>query len=103
MTKILETYKTPYLVVDSVPEYLLARDYTSKRFLLIGETNPANYMHCDREQLTIAVYNIETIKYLLTTEEKFRIHLFLDTGMHREGILPAQLTAILDLIQHDPA
>lgn len=84
MTQILEAVSVPYLIVDSLPEYFLARKYTKKKFLLLSETNPANYMKIHTKRVSIVVYTLSTLKYLLTLGKKFTIHLFLNTGMNRE-------------------
>lgn len=65
IVQILESFPTLYLVVDSIPEYHRAKKYTHKKFLLQGETNPANYIHLDSKKVTIVVYNIATLRYIL--------------------------------------
>ena len=94
MTKILESYPTPYLVVDSLPEYFLARKFTKKKFLLLGETLPTNYKEVDFNRVTFAVYNQTTIEHLLKLKKHCTGHLFLNTGMNREGIDNAHLSEL---------
>ncbi|HCB51743.1 TPA: hypothetical protein DEP21_04215 [Patescibacteria group bacterium] len=64
MTKILSRFDTPYLVVDSFPEYQIVKKYSDKNILIIGETLPDNYSKFDLKRTTFAVYNIDTIKAL---------------------------------------
>jgi len=98
MTKIMNYTDAPYLVIDSIPEYFQARYYTNKKFLLLGETLPHNYKQLKSERVTFAVYNVLTLKYLLSFRRKFTVHLFLNTGMNREGFDMDSLREALDLL-----
>ncbi len=97
ITKILNRYHNDYLVVDSLSEYFLAKKRTKKKFLLLGETNPANYLQIDRKNTAIVVYNISTLKYLLNSDKKFTIHIFLNTWMNREGLQHKNLIEFMQL------
>ena len=102
MTKILKYVNTPYLVVDSLPEYYQARKFTKKKFLLIGETIPKNYKKLDAKRVTFVVYNKLTLEYLLSSRKKFTVHFFLNTGMNREGFDEEDLLESLEFLQkHD--
>jgi alanine racemase len=84
MAKIMNDTDAPYLVIDSIPEYFQAREYTKKRFLLLGETLPHNYKKLKADRVTFAVYNVLTLEYLLSFRRNFTVHFFLNTGMNRE-------------------
>ncbi|NOZ44183.1 MAG: hypothetical protein GXP45_03460 [bacterium] len=84
MTKIMNSTNAPYLVVDSLPEYFQVRKFTKKKFLLLGETLPGNYKKLNAHRVTFVVYNLLTLKYLLSYRKRFRVHFFLNTGMNRE-------------------
>ncbi len=98
VTQILEDFPSKYLVVDSLPEFFIAKKYTNKDFLLIWETNPANYLNLGK-RITLAVYNISTIKYLLNSGKQFKVHLFLNTWMNREWIQHKDLINFLETIK----
>lgn len=99
VVRILNQINVPYLVIDSLPEYFIARKHTSKHFLLIGETNPTNYTKINRNKVAITIYNISAIQYLLDTGKKFKIHIFLNTGMNREWIDEHDLGKFLEIVK----
>lgn len=84
VTQILEKTNTPYLVVDSYPEYMIVKRYSKKNILLLGETLPENYRHFDFRRVTFCVYNLKTLEALGRRGKPTKIHLFINTGMYRE-------------------
>lgn len=99
---ILKETSAPYLCVDSYPEYQIARKYSKKDILLIGETLPENYWFFDHKHTAISVYNISTLKYLAKKSRPRRIHLFINTWMNREGVQLHNLGTVLDIIKQAP-
>jgi alanine racemase len=85
-------------VVDSYPEYMLVKKYSKKNILLLGETLPQNYKRFDHRRTTFCVFNIDAIKAIAKLKRKSTIHLFFNTGMHREGIDINQIQDALDII-----
>lgn len=100
--KILDTQKTPYLCVDSFPEYQIVKKFTKKNILLIGETHYKNYKYFDSKRTTFCIYNIESIHYLGKKNKKIKIHLFLNTGMNREGLQHTDLINLLETLKKYP-
>lgn len=91
-----------YLCVDSYPERQIVRDYTPHQALVIGETLPENYRLYDLGRTAFAVYNTATINQLWSLGRLCRIHLFVNTGMNREGIDEHQLEEMLILLKQYP-
>lgn len=86
MAKILDPLKAPYLCVDSLYEaYELQKAGVKTKILILGYTNPENFK-IKRLPFSFAVYDIETAKVLDEHQEGCGIHIFVDTGMHREGV-----------------
>jgi alanine racemase len=81
---MLEPLDTPFVLVDSYPEALLVYKYSSKKVLVIGECLPSQYHWFDYSRTEFVVYNESTLKIL--SKKKAKIHVFLNTGMNREGI-----------------
>lgn len=103
MTKILHSFNFPYLVVDSLPEYYRAKKHTNSKFLLLWETNPANYAQIDTNRVALWVFNLSTCKYLVQLDKKFCVHIFCDTWMHREWVGIEELRTIIKYLrEHDP-
>lgn len=98
VASILKHTGVDYICVDSFPEYQIVKDYAKKKVLILGETVPENYSHYDPRRATLAIYNIETLQELIASWKQWKIHLFLNTGMNREGIQKGQLNAFLELL-----
>ena len=99
MCQILEKTDVPFLCVDSYPEWQFVQKYTTKKALILGETSPENYRWYDTKRASIAVYNITVLKALIEQGKKYSIHLFLNTGMNREGIQFHELDVVLKLLK----
>ncbi len=102
ITKILKKTNVPYIAVDSFPEYQIVKKYSKKQILILWETNLRNYKKFKFSRATFCVYNIETIRYLAKLNKKIKIHLFLDTWMHREWVSPDELINILEFLKNHP-
>ncbi|MBI2040253.1 alanine racemase [Candidatus Microgenomates bacterium] len=98
LAKILDPLGAPFFCVDSLYEaYELLKVHIKTPILIIGYTDPQNYM-VKKLPFSYAVYDIETVKILSKYQPGCGVHIFVDTGMHREGIsledLPNFLTAM---------
>jgi alanine racemase len=105
LDQILQVYKkieVPYLVVDSFPEYSIIERHSKHNILVLGETYTKNYKEFDLKRTAFAVYNIETLHGLGKLKKNLKIHLFLNTGMNREGIQPSMLDTILKTLKKYP-
>jgi len=76
-----------WLGVDSVIEALKLRAKGLETpILILGHTLAERYNDCAEHDLTIAVSSFEQLKSLAKIQNsKFKIHLKVDTGMHRQG------------------
>lgn len=95
VTQILDRTDAKYLVVDSYPEYKLVTQHTDKRVLILGETLPENYKKFNRKKAVFCVYNMKVLETLADRDESVTIHLFLNTGMYREGIDEHQIAPVI--------
>lgn len=87
------------IAVDSFLEYQTVRRYSSKHILLLGETLHENYHLFDTNRTSFCIWNIATLEYLASLGRPFRIHIFLNTGMNREGIQEKELDQFLDTLK----
>ncbi len=116
----------PFCIVDSYFEAiaLRAKGFTLP-LLVIGYTRPETIRSSNLRDVAFTVTSLETLRTIAeqkverwsSTEGKlgfrslkfrFRpkilhIHLKIDTGMHRQGILPSEIEEAISLIQHDSA
>jgi len=95
---ILNKSSVKMVALDSFPEVQIAYRYFKGKILLIGEMPIAAYRHLNWSRTEICVYNSETLKSLASLGRKIRVHLFINSGMNREGIkdLPSFWTAHRD-------
>ncbi|MBD3359733.1 MAG: alanine racemase [Candidatus Buchananbacteria bacterium] len=104
IAQILKNQKLKYICVDSYYEYLQIKStsYNCKT-LIIGYNKPKNYKLFNFKKLAITVYDLETIKALIQTHKPINIHLKIDTGMNRQGLLINDLPNILNEIKKYPS
>lgn len=81
--------------VDSVREALrLRKEGIKKPILVFGYTMPALYKEAEKNKISLSFFNETEIK-LLKKYPKLRIHLKIDTGMHRQGIYVRDLARFI--------
>ncbi|MFA5131078.1 MAG: alanine racemase [Patescibacteria group bacterium] len=86
MCEILNETSAPLVIVDSFPEAQIAWRYFKGKVLLLGEMPLKAYSYCDFKRTEFVVYNSETLRYLARYRKKAQVHLFVNSGMNREGI-----------------
>jgi len=89
--QILNHTTATMVVVDSYPEAQIAYRYFRGKVLILGEMPLKAYRYCHRSKTEFVVYNEATLKYLSRYGKQAKVHLFINSGMNREGIkdLPA--------------
>lgn len=86
MCQILNRAKVLMVAVDSYPEAQVVYRYFRGRVLILGEMPLRAYRYCRFQRTEFVVYNEDTLKYLSRFGKKAKIHLFVNSGMNREGI-----------------
>jgi alanine racemase len=82
---ILNHSKAPMVVVDSFPEAQTALRYFKRKILILGEMPAKVYSYCNLKRSEFCVYNPESLEALAALGHA-KIHLFINSGMNREGI-----------------
>lgn len=86
VAKVFDSLRPPFLCVDSIYEgYELMKAGIRTPVLITGYVNPDN-LRVKKLPFSYAVYDIQTLRGILKNQPHAGIHLFVDTGMHREGI-----------------
>jgi len=83
---ILNHTAAPMVIVDSFPEAQIAWRYFKRKVLILGEMPFKAYSYCDFKRIEFVIYNSETLKYLSGYGKRAKVHLFINSGMNREGI-----------------
>lgn len=94
--------KIPFLCVDSLYEaYELLKANIKTPILIMGYINPAN-LQIKKLPFSYAVFDLKVLANLAEHQEGCGVHLFVDTGMGREGISIKQLPIYLEYIKKYP-
>jgi len=84
--RILNKVKPALVIVDSYPEAQIVYHYFKGRALILGEMPARAYDYCKLERTEFVVYNEVTLKHLARYGKRAHVHLFVNSGMNREGI-----------------
>lgn len=87
--QILNDSDAPMVAVDSFPEAQVAYRYFKRKVLILGEMPPRVYSYCKLKRTEFCVYNQSSLEALASLG-KAKIHLFINSGMNREGIKDLQ-------------
>lgn len=91
----------PFLIVDSYFETLALRSARIKTpLLIIGYTRPETIIHSKLAHVSFTVTSLETLKIISHSKKNISIHLKIDTGMHRQGIMFDQLDEAIKIIKN---
>jgi len=96
---ILKQRKITYIVVDSYFEALKIQEINDTKVLLIGYTLIENLKYINFKNISLVVYDIETLKELTKIWKKVNIHIKIDSWMHRQWIYVEELPKLLGLIK----
>lgn len=91
IAKILDDQGCPFFCVDSLYEaYELYKISIKTPILIMGYTNPENFK-VKRLPFSYAIFDIKTAQILNEFQPDAGVHIFVDTGMCREGVSLEQL------------
>lgn len=93
--KVLDSEKAPFFCVDSLYEaYQLLKSKIKTPILIMGYTNPQNFK-VKKLPFSFAVYDLEMAKVLNSYQWEAKVHIKVDTGMHRLGVSIEELPVFL--------
>ena len=103
IAKILDKEAAPFLVVDSYFEALvLRREGIKSEILIIGFTAPENIYKNKLRGVAFTITGMEQLGEIAKNLERpSTFHLKIDTGMHRQGILPGEINEAISLINRN--
>lgn len=100
VAKILDPLKVPFFCVDSLFEaYEILKTKVKTPILIMGHIDPQN-LSVKKLPFTYAIYDLITAKAVARYQPHAQVHIFVDTGMHREGILVSNLKDFLAEIRN---
>jgi len=99
VAKILQDFNPPFFCVDSLFEaYELQKGGIKTPILITGYTNPQN-LKVKKLPFSFAVYTLDVLEAINKYQPQSGIHIFIDTGMHREGVAIEDLPEFLGAIK----
>lgn len=88
--------------VDSVLEGLkLRQNGIKKPILVLGPTLPDLFELASENSISVSISTPEALKELSRKKNIPEFHLKIDTGMHRQGFYPENITAVIKIIKSD--
>ncbi|MEN9912971.1 MAG: hypothetical protein RLY66_379 [Candidatus Parcubacteria bacterium] len=103
----------PFFVIDSYFEALALRAAGIRTpLLIIGYTRPEIIANARLRGVSFTITSMETLRHVVNFQpstlsfppyKKISVHLKIDTGMHRQGILPEELSQLNEILEVNPA
>ena len=96
VASIMDNLNCPFFIVDSLYEAYELYKYNIKTpILIIGYTNPKNFTY-KKLPFDYAIYDIDLARYLNKYQPGCKVHIFVDSGMSREGVNLSELNQFVD-------
>ncbi|HSE35516.1 MAG TPA: alanine racemase [Candidatus Paceibacterota bacterium] len=103
----MERLGADWLGVDSITEALaLRREGLKVPILVLGYTIPSYYRDAAKYHISLTISSADSLAHLRRLKlsgEKLRIHLKIDTGMHRQGFQITERDMVVDALAKLPA
>ncbi|MDR3548870.1 MAG: alanine racemase [Candidatus Pacebacteria bacterium] len=105
IARLLDKENIAFFMVDSYYEArTLRRAGVRSRIVIMGYVRPEEIASSKLRDIDYGIVDIEQLRELARIAHKpLRIHLKIDTGMHRQGILPTDLDDAIKLIKSQPS
>ena len=101
MARAYVSLSVDWLGVDSITEAnKLRKEKISQPILVLGYTQSENFSVAALKNISLTVSSFETLEKLSAFKKKIKIHLKVDTGMHRQGFSVDQLPEVIQLLSH---
>lgn len=101
IAKLLDSEKIAFFMMDSLYEArTLRHGGIRSRILVLGYVRPEDMARNRLRDIDFAIVDVEQARALAKlARHPLRLHLKIDTGMHRQGIMPKDLPEVLSLIK----
>ena len=99
LAPLFDRFNEPFLVVDSLYEaYELYKRKVHTPILILGYTHPDNYK-VKKLPFHFSLFDLETARLLSKYQPDCSVHIFVDTGMRREGVEIQELSSFINEIK----
>ena len=99
----IEGKRIPFFIIDSYFEAVALRAKGIKtKLLIIGYNRPETILNSRLRNVSFVVTSLYTLKKIQMTSRFLKIHLKIDTGMRRQGILPEEVESAAEIFYDNP-
>ncbi|HEY4651137.1 MAG TPA: bifunctional UDP-N-acetylmuramoyl-tripeptide:D-alanyl-D-alanine ligase/alanine racemase, partial [Pontibacter sp.] len=106
VASLLQFHRVDYLAVAYVDEGVLLRENGITLPIMVMNPSPDSFAKLHQHHLEPEIYSLELLELYLKdlpdTATRYRIHLKLDTGMHRLGFTSEDFEALFQLLKQYP-
>ncbi|OKL41130.1 bifunctional UDP-N-acetylmuramoyl-tripeptide:D-alanyl-D-alanine ligase/alanine racemase [Pontibacter flavimaris] len=105
VANLLQFHRVDYLAVAYVDEGVALRENGITLPIMVMNPSPDSFPKLRQYSLEPEIYALEQLQAFVTSLEpdvKYKIHLKLDTGMHRLGFVPEDFEALFALLAQHP-
>ena len=102
LVSILRDRSMPYVAVDGYFEAIRIHEISDQPVLVMGAIDPRNFARIKTKHCAFVVHDTSTLEALAATGKKIRVHLELDTGMHRHGVAHDEIDDFLKTLKKYP-
>ncbi|NEM99558.1 bifunctional UDP-N-acetylmuramoyl-tripeptide:D-alanyl-D-alanine ligase/alanine racemase [Pontibacter burrus] len=106
VANLLQFHRVDYLAVAYVDEGVMLREHGITLPIMVMNPSPDSFAKLHQHNLEPEIYSLELLELYLkdlpASTQRHRIHLKLDTGMHRLGFTPEDFNALFELLQQFP-
>jgi alanine racemase len=96
---VFDSFSPPFLIVDSLYEAYELKSLNLKTpILILGYTYPDNYL-VKPLPFHFTVFDLESATALNRSQKNCQVHVFVDTGMNREGVPLPELDVLIKEIK----
>jgi len=102
---VMERLGVDWLGVDSIVEAVTLRKIGIRRPILVfGYTVPARFGEAAKHDLSLTVSSLECLQALHNHQnpDKIKVHLKIDTGLHRQGFFLDQIPRVIRILKKNP-
>lgn len=86
--------------VDSITEGLKLRQNSLKKpILVLGYTLPSRVKEAAKNNISLTISTLDTLKHLAEFKNPPKIHIKIDTGMHRQGFFLKDLPQVIKFLK----
>jgi alanine racemase len=100
VARVLAQRQPPFFVVDSYFEAKMLRAYGIKTPVLVVGYTPLTLLAQNRLRgVSFTLTSLEALRECVALRARARVHIKLDTGMHRQGLLPEEVDEAIGLVR----